>query len=101
MAGKLIASTCVVGVAEGRRDALVALVGGVTGALIFTLVYTLIDGPLIKPLNYGKITIGPAASPSAPRRRRSCCLPAHSRVAPANGTEDVPRQAVVNAKLIP
>jgi uncharacterized membrane protein YedE/YeeE len=49
--------TCVVGVAEGRRDALVALLGGVTGALVFTLVYTLIETPLIKPLNYGKITL--------------------------------------------
>ena len=49
--------TCVVGVAEGRRDALVALMGGLTGALLFTLVYTLIESPLIKPLNYGKITL--------------------------------------------
>ena len=49
--------TCVVGVAEGRRDALVALLGGVTGALVFTLVYTFIEGSLIKPLSYGKITV--------------------------------------------
>ena len=49
--------TCVVGIGEGRRDAIAALLGGVTGALVFTLVYTLIEGTLIKPLNYGKITL--------------------------------------------
>jgi len=49
--------TCVVGMAEGRRDALVALLGGVVGALLFTLVYTGIEGWLIKPLNLGKITL--------------------------------------------
>lgn len=49
--------TCVVGVAEGRRDALVALLGGVAGALLFTLVYTGIESWLIKPLNFGKITL--------------------------------------------
>jgi hypothetical protein len=43
--------------AEGRRDALVALLGGVAGALVFTLVYTVIEGWLIKPLNLGKITL--------------------------------------------
>ena len=49
--------TCVVGMGEGRRDAVAAFLGGVTGALIFTLVYTAIEGSLIKPLNYGKITL--------------------------------------------
>ena len=49
--------TCVVGIGEGRRDAIAALLGGITGALVFTLVYTLIEGTLIKPLNYGKITL--------------------------------------------
>jgi hypothetical protein len=49
--------TCVVGIAEGRRDAWLTLLGGVTGALVFTLVYTLIEGTLIKPLSYGKITL--------------------------------------------
>jgi len=33
--------TCVVGLAEGRRDALVALLGGITGAALFALVYSL------------------------------------------------------------
>jgi uncharacterized membrane protein YedE/YeeE len=49
--------TCVVGIGEGRRDARVALLGGVTGALLFTLVYTLIRSSLIAPLDYGKITL--------------------------------------------
>lgn len=48
--------TCVVGIAEGRRDGWVALLGGVVGALAFSLVYRLIEAPLIKPLAYGKIT---------------------------------------------
>ncbi|HEU4993332.1 MAG TPA: YeeE/YedE thiosulfate transporter family protein [Gemmatimonadaceae bacterium] len=48
--------TCVVGIAEGRRDGWVALLGGVVGALVFTLVYRLIEAPLIKPLTLGKIT---------------------------------------------
>jgi hypothetical protein len=48
--------TCVVGIAEGRRDGWVALLGGVVGALVFTLVYSVLEAPLIKPLSYGKIT---------------------------------------------
>ena len=28
-----------------------------TGALLFTVVYRLIEAPLIKPMNYGKITL--------------------------------------------
>src|SRR5512142_144831 len=48
--------TCVVGIGEKRKDALVAFLGGITGALLFTLVYTVIESPLIKPLNFGKIT---------------------------------------------
>ena len=48
--------TCVVGIAEGRRDGLVALLGGVVGALAFTFLYPLIEAPFIKPLAYGKIT---------------------------------------------
>jgi uncharacterized membrane protein YedE/YeeE len=49
--------TCVVGIGERRKDALFALLGGVTGALLFTLVYRLIEAPLIKPMSYGKITL--------------------------------------------
>lgn len=49
--------TCVVGMGEGRRDAVAAVLGGIAGALLFTLVYTLIEAPLIKPMNYGKVTL--------------------------------------------
>jgi uncharacterized membrane protein YedE/YeeE len=49
--------TCVVGIGERRKDALFALLGGLAGALLFTLAYTLIEGALIKPLSYGKITL--------------------------------------------
>ena len=48
--------TCVVGIAEGRKDGLVALLGGVVGAVVFSLVYRLIEAPLIRPLSYGRIT---------------------------------------------
>ena len=49
--------TCVVGLGERRKDALFALLGGVVGALGFTLLYRLLEAPLIKPLSYGKITL--------------------------------------------
>jgi uncharacterized membrane protein YedE/YeeE len=49
--------TCVVGLAEGRKDAFVTLLGGISGALLFTVVYTRIENALIKPLSYGKITL--------------------------------------------
>lgn len=48
--------TCVVGIAEGRRDGLAALAGGIVGALVFTIAYRVLEAPLIKPLAYGKIT---------------------------------------------
>ena len=49
--------TCVVGAGEGRRDALFALGGGIVGALVFTLLYRAIEPVLIKPYNYGKVTL--------------------------------------------
>ena len=49
--------TCVVGLGEGRRDAIAALLGGITGALVFTLAYSAIRGTLIAPLDYGKVTL--------------------------------------------
>lgn len=48
--------TCVVGIAEGRRDGFVALLGGVVGAVAFTLAYSLLEAPLIKPLSFGRLT---------------------------------------------
>lgn len=38
--------TCLVGAAEGRRDALVTIAGGIAGAAVFTLVYPLLSGVL-------------------------------------------------------
>jgi uncharacterized membrane protein YedE/YeeE len=49
--------TCVVGAAEGRRDALAALVGGITGATLFTLAYRWLEPVLIAPMSYGRITL--------------------------------------------
>ena len=49
--------TCVVGAGEGRRDALVAIVGGVAGALLFTLLYNLLLEPVIKPMDLGKVRL--------------------------------------------
>lgn len=49
--------TCVVGAAEGRKDALLTLAGGLGGALAFTLAYPVLDRHLIAPLNFGKITL--------------------------------------------
>jgi hypothetical protein len=49
--------TCVVGAGEGRKDALAAIIGGVTGALIFTLAYPAMERLIFKPLDFGKITL--------------------------------------------
>ncbi len=49
--------TCVVGVGEGRRDAWFAVAGGVVGALVFTLAYTVVFERLIKPMDLGKMRL--------------------------------------------
>jgi uncharacterized membrane protein YedE/YeeE len=49
--------TCVVGVGEGRKDAWVAIAGGIVGALVFTLAYSWLLEPLIKPMDLGKVRI--------------------------------------------
>jgi hypothetical protein len=49
--------TCVVGAAEGRKDALFTLLGGVVGAGAFTAAYPVIEAVFIKPLNFGKLTL--------------------------------------------
>ena len=49
--------TCVVGIGEGRKDAIVAILGGVAGALVFTLVYTTLIAPIVSIANLGKITL--------------------------------------------
>lgn len=52
--------TCVVGVGEGRKDAWLAVLGGVVGAVAFSLTFKAIEGALIKPFNYGRITLADA-----------------------------------------
>lgn len=49
--------TCVVAAGEGRKDALFTILGGVVGALVFTLVYAALVPILFKPLDYGKVTL--------------------------------------------
>ncbi len=49
--------SCVVGCGEGRKDALVTVLGGLTGSLAFTLVYTVLEPMLIRPLDFGKIRL--------------------------------------------
>lgn len=49
--------TCVVGIGEGRRDAWFALAGGIAGALVFTLVYTVAIQPIVTLLDFGKVTV--------------------------------------------
>ena len=49
--------TCVVGLGEGRKDALWALVGGLFGALVFTLAYDALLAPVVKLLDLGKLTL--------------------------------------------
>lgn len=49
--------TCVVGIGEGRKDALFAILGGVVGALAFTLLYNTLLDPLIKPMDLGKVRV--------------------------------------------
>lgn len=49
--------TCVVGAGEGRRDALVAILGGVVGAVIFSFLFPTLERVFITPMNYGKVTL--------------------------------------------
>lgn len=49
--------TCVVGIGEGRRDAWFALFGGIVGALVFTLVYESMIAPIVKMMDFGRITV--------------------------------------------
>ena len=48
--------TCVVGAAEGKKDALATLLGGLVGALIFSLVHPSLE-VLIKTANFGELTL--------------------------------------------
>ena len=48
--------TCLVAAGEGKTDAIVTIIGGLAGALIYALVYPAISG-LIGVANYGEVTI--------------------------------------------
>lgn len=49
--------TALVGLGGGVRDGLLAVLGGLTGALVFILVYPALEPILIKPMNLGKLTL--------------------------------------------
>ena len=49
--------TCVVGAGEGRKDALFAVLGGVVGAFLFTILFSSVIAPMNKLLDYGKLTL--------------------------------------------
>lgn len=49
--------TCVVGIGEGRRDAWFALLGGIVGTLVFTLVYSVAIAPVMALMDFGRITV--------------------------------------------
>lgn len=49
--------TCLVGAAEGRKDALFTIAGGLVGALVFALAYPFLKPVLIDPLSYGSPTL--------------------------------------------
>ncbi len=49
--------TCVVGVSEGKKDALATLLGGLVGAFLFSLVFPFIEASLFETANFGQITL--------------------------------------------
>ncbi len=49
--------TCVVGASEGKLDAIFTVVGGLLGALLFSLVYPVLDAALLQPFDFGKVTM--------------------------------------------
>ena len=49
--------TCVVGAAEGRRDALFALVGGLLGALAYAFAWPWAARALVAPIDLGRPTL--------------------------------------------
>lgn len=49
--------TCVVGAGEGRKDALFAVLGGVVGAFVFTILFSSVIAPMNRLMDYGKLTL--------------------------------------------
>jgi len=48
--------TCVVGAAEGKVDAILTVVGGLAGALLFAWAFPFLEATLLVPLNLGSVT---------------------------------------------
>ena len=48
--------TCVVAAGEGKTDAIATILGGLTGAMLFALVYPMLGG-LMGITNYGEVTL--------------------------------------------
>ena len=48
---------CVVGASEGKGDAIFTVLGALTGAFLFSLAFPYLEGALIEPANFGKITL--------------------------------------------
>lgn len=49
--------TCMVGAGEGRKDARFTILGGLAGALAFTLAFPMLDRLFIQPLSMGAVTL--------------------------------------------
>lgn len=49
--------TCLVGSAEGKKDALFTLLGALAGALLFSLAFPFLESTLITPANFGAVTL--------------------------------------------
>lgn len=49
--------TCVVGASEGKGDAIFTVLGALVGAFLFSVSFPYLEGALIEPLNFGKITL--------------------------------------------
>lgn len=49
--------TCVVGASEGKLDAVFTVIGGFVGAYVFSLAYPALEANILKPLDWGKITV--------------------------------------------
>ena len=49
--------TCVVGVSEGKFDAIFTVIGGLVGALLFSFAFPYLEAMLIEPFNFGAVTL--------------------------------------------
>ena len=49
--------TCVVGSAEGKKDAIFTLLGALLGAFLFSLAFPFLESTLIQPANFGPVTL--------------------------------------------